>query len=86
MPREAALRLGRKHVPSGYPRLNSLSTATAKLAGPPHPPAGPAPGYEVSPHAHLLPALTPGLTGKPPVPLPPSDSPSVLLPHTPQRR
>lgn len=38
MPREAALRLGRKHVPSGYPRLNSLSTATAKLAGPLHPP------------------------------------------------
>lgn len=34
MPREAALCLGRKRVPSGYPRLNSLSTATAKLAGP----------------------------------------------------
>lgn len=37
VPREAALCLGRKHVPSRYPRLNSLSTATAKLAGPPPP-------------------------------------------------
>lgn len=34
MPHEAALCLGRKHVPSSYPRLNSLSIATAKLAGP----------------------------------------------------